>query len=160
MTAPGPRQSPDAFCKSQELPRAGAEGLQLVEFAAGLFLGLALTSGLCCVQETSFPALGLKQKLKWGGGKTKENILKENFHFAIAHLLQNKKTPNLGADRTRQRLRKMWLWLPWGWNRTVTECKRGFSCFLFCHNIFFSQLRSVARAVLQHFCTVRMVVKC
>lgn len=60
MTAPGPRQRPDAFCKSQELPRAGAEGLQLVEFAAGLFLGLALTFGLGCVQEISFLALELK----------------------------------------------------------------------------------------------------
>lgn len=60
--SPRARQRPDAFCKSQELPRAGAEGLQLVDFVAGLFLGLALTFGLCCLQEISFLALGQKQK--------------------------------------------------------------------------------------------------
>lgn len=70
MSAPGLGQRADAFCESQELPRAGAEGLQLVEFAAGLFLELPLTFGLCCAQEISFLTLGLKQELQLGGKKT------------------------------------------------------------------------------------------
>lgn len=68
MTAPGLGQRADAFCESQELPRAGAEGLQLVEFAAGLPLGLPLTFlGFAVLKKFHFLLWGLKQKLKLGG---------------------------------------------------------------------------------------------
>lgn len=94
MTAPGLGQRAEAFCESQELPRAGAEGLQLVEFAAGLLLGLPLTFfGLCCAQEISFPALGAKTKIKIGE--------KNNFERKLALC-------NLKSASTAQKNPQIW----------------------------------------------------